>query len=726
MLNGQYQTLNPQKKLTSESEDFMSAVGFDFGTYNLVSCKRDKNKDFVFKREVNAFIDLPLENRFVFNMMKQAGVPLIERENIGYALGEAAINMAYTLPTLELKRPMKDGCVNPKEKDAFQIMSIMAHSLIDPIAKDGTKLYYSVPANAINQETDADYHSKVLQAIFKSYKSEDGFAVDAKPINEALAIVYSELGAKAFTGIGVSCLCPGTKVYTNNGIVNIEDVKIGDEVLTHKGRWRTVNDTVASFHSGKMVNMTVSGVSGNDLEYKFVDNHKLYVYRDNQWQWIGCDDVVEGDIVGEPIENFNENANRTAISIPFRNTCSKVWTVKDYPISEELCELIGYFLGDGSFSKAEGALNFDFANHEKDNIKRIIELFKIVFDKDAKATKKSDTCTRVKCYSKPLVKWFADNCYSSKQKKCPFDISQLTDNECKALLAGLINSDGMISENSINFYNSTSNLVALCKRLFSRIGVAASIDSRAPRSHFAKSLGRTITAKKSEYRVTTGQQKSFDIMEEILGYKRTKKTQDSNRIYKIENGFLMTKVKKIEIGEYTGLVYDLRVTEDHSFSGPNLTIKNCGAGMVNVCYAMYGNPIFQFAIVNSGDWIDKQAARATGESPTFINKEKTKVDLTKEPKNLIERAIITQYRLMIEKTVQGIKEGLSNAKKSVKSEHPVDIVVAGGTSAATGFSEIFADVIKQAELSIAVGDVIRPSEPLYSVAKGCLIAAENA
>jgi intein/homing endonuclease len=520
-------------------------------------------------------------------------------------------------------------------------------------------------------------------------------------------------------------LVPETKIYTDKGIVNIEDVKIGDEVLTHKGRWRTVNDTVASFHSGKMVKITISGVSGNDLEYKFVDNHKLYVYRYNQWQWIGCDDIIEGDIVGEPIENFNENANRTAISIPFRNTCSKVWTVKDYPISEELCELIGYFLGDGSVSKAEGAVNLDFANHEQDNINNVINLFKLVFDKDAKATRKSDNCTRVKCYSKPLVKWFAENCYSSKQKKCPFDISQLTDNECKALLAGLINSDGMISENSINFYNSTTNLVALCKRLFSRIGVAATIDSRPPRKHFSKQR-RLITAKKTQYRVTTGQQKSFDIMEEILGYKRTKKTKDGNKFYKVENGFLMTKVKKIEIGEYTGLVYDLRVTEDNSFSGPNLTIKNCGAGMVNVCYAMYGNPIFQFAIVNSGDWIDKQAAKATGESPTFINKQKTKVDLRAQPTNLIERAIITQYRLMIEKTVNGIKEGLANSKKAVKSDSPVDFIVAGGTASATGFDELFAETLKQAELSIPVGNVIRPKDPLYSVAKGCLIAAENA
>lgn len=332
------------------------AISVDVGTYTLVSCKRDAENNFVFKKEINAFLELPLENRFVFNMMKQAGVPLIEREKLAYALGEAAVNMAYTLPSLELKRPMRDGCVNPKEKDAFQIMSIMLHSLIDPISKDGETLYYCVPANAINQETDADYHQKVVESIFRSYESDEGFKVNPKPINEALALVYAELQSKMFTGVGISC----------------------------------------------------------------------------------------------------------------------------------------------------------------------------------------------------------------------------------------------------------------------------------------------------------------------------------------------------------------------------------GGGMVNVCYAMYGNPIFQFAIVNSGDWIDKQAAKATGESATFINKEKMKVDLTKEPKTLVERAIITQYRLMIEKTITGIKNGLASAKQSVKSENPVDFVVAGGTSMATGFVEIFTETLKQADLTIKVGDVIRPAEPLYSVAKGCLIAAESA
>ena len=334
------------------------AIGFDAGTYNLVCCKRNPEGNFTYKREVNAFLEMKLENDFVFNMMKMAKVPLIHREdaNIAYALGEAAINMAYTMKNVDLKRPMRDGCVNPSEKDAFQIMNIMIHSLLDDVSQDNEVLYYSVPANAINESTDADYHRKILEAIFKAFSNEKGWKVDARPINEAMALVYAELAEKMFTGVGVSC----------------------------------------------------------------------------------------------------------------------------------------------------------------------------------------------------------------------------------------------------------------------------------------------------------------------------------------------------------------------------------GAGMVNVAFSMFGTEVFSFSIVNSGDWIDAQAAKAASESIAFINKEKTKIDLNKEPDTLVERAIKTQYELMIEKTVAGIKEGLTNNKNNARFDQPIDIIVAGGTASPPGFDKLFEKLIRKAGMPVEIGNVVRPVDPLYSVARGCLIAAENA
>jgi Ethanolamine utilization protein EutJ (predicted chaperonin) len=175
------------------------------------------------------------------------------------------------------------------------------------------------------------------------------------------------------------------------------------------------------------------------------------------------------------------------------------------------------------------------------------------------------------------------------------------------------------------------------------------------------------------------------------------------------------------INEALALVY--AELGSKSYTGIGIS---AGGGMVNVCFAMFGNPLFSFSIVNSGDWIDKMAAKATGESVTYINKEKHKIDLSKAPTTLVERAIQTQYRIMIEHTVTGIKKGLLNTSKSVKTDQAIDFVVAGGTSSPPGFKELFTQCLKEADLSVKIGEVIQPKDPLYSVARGCLLAAEAA
>ena len=45
----------------------MGRIGFDCGTYNLVCCQRDTEGNFVYRREINAFLEMHLENRFVFD-----------------------------------------------------------------------------------------------------------------------------------------------------------------------------------------------------------------------------------------------------------------------------------------------------------------------------------------------------------------------------------------------------------------------------------------------------------------------------------------------------------------------------------------------------------------------------------------------------------------------------------------------------------------------------------
>lgn len=43
---------------------------------------------------------------------------------------------------------------------------------------------------------------------------------------------------------GFPCFAKGTYILTEKGYIPIEDISVGDKVLTHKGRWRKVTATM--------------------------------------------------------------------------------------------------------------------------------------------------------------------------------------------------------------------------------------------------------------------------------------------------------------------------------------------------------------------------------------------------------------------------------------------------------------------------------------------------
>lgn len=70
-------------------------------------------------------------------------------------------------------------------------------------------------------------------------------------------------------GVGSGCFLAGSKVITDNGIKNIEDVKVGDVVKTHKDRFKKVVNTFIFDRNEKILNI-------ND-NIKCTKNHEFFV-----------------------------------------------------------------------------------------------------------------------------------------------------------------------------------------------------------------------------------------------------------------------------------------------------------------------------------------------------------------------------------------------------------------------------------------------------------------
>lgn len=153
---------------------------------------------------------------------------------------------------------------------------------------------------------------------------------------------------------------------------------------------------------------------------------------------------------------------------------------------------------------------------------------------------------------------------------------------------------------------------------------------------------------------------------------------------------------------------------------------SCGAGMTNVCVMLNGEPTVLFSTTKSGDWIDRMSSVATGEPDSVVQAEKEGGGFTiGEPNDSpILGAVSAYYERLIDYTTKQLSHALSNHKSLPKFKNPLMIVVAGGTSQASGYIEQFAKKLQENGFPLAIKEVKHAADPLHAVAKGCLIAAK--
>ena len=151
-----------------------------------------------------------------------------------------------------------------------------------------------------------------------------------------------------------------------------------------------------------------------------------------------------------------------------------------------------------------------------------------------------------------------------------------------------------------------------------------------------------------------------------------------------------------------------------------------GAGMVNCCVMLNGEPVLTFSTTRSGDWIDRMAAVATGEPDSIVQAEKEQGDFTVgEPnENQVLEAVAASYVRLIDYTSKQLAAHLAASSALPKFKDPLPGVVAGGTSRAKGFVAMLEEKLKENDFPVELKEVRHAADPLRAVSRGCLIAAE--
>ena len=150
---------------------------------------------------------------------------------------------------------------------------------------------------------------------------------------------------------------------------------------------------------------------------------------------------------------------------------------------------------------------------------------------------------------------------------------------------------------------------------------------------------------------------------------------------------------------------------------------SCGGGMFNVCVAYKSIPALSFSTTRGGDWIDCNVANVLGIKASRATAIKEKgIDLT-NTQNREEEAVEIYYRNLISYTLENIKTRFTSSEGMPNFPDPITIVCSGGTSMIGGFIEVFKDEFKNVNFPLEVKEIRLSEDPLYSVSKGCLVAA---
>lgn len=185
--------------------------------------------------------------------------------------------------------------------------------------------------------------------------------------------------------------------------------------------------------------------------------------------------------------------------------------------------------------------------------------------------------------------------------------------------------------------------------------------------------------------------------------------------------------KTFSIDEGLSVVYS--ELSDANFTGVGISI---GAGMTNVTVAYMATPIVSFSIARGGDWIDEQVSVATGMARERITSIK-ETDFSFGPEyelGSVQGALAVYYDALLTYVLQHLKSKLS---ETAPPDADFQVAIAGGSTRAKGFVDMFEKRLSETELPIRISGVrknryVTPSskdsrDPLYAIARGCLIAA---
>lgn len=393
------------------------------------------------------------------------------------------------------------------------------------------------------------------------------------------------------------CFLAGAKVRTKIGEKSIEEIVVGDQVLTHKGRYRKVYHTMKRPYKGKIFTINYYGDSKASL--RVTEEHPLFVckrqrkeYRNTTFnpQWLRADEVETGDYLVYPllrkeiqkeiietetlqlgtlkakhpmISNYQP---QVSLSIPFRYESKVTQKRLDLALEPDFYRLVGYFFTEGHIDN-EHYLTFTFNINEKIFIDDTRELLNRYFGKDVILGKVRNNGQTITLCSTLAARFFAREFGSTNRTKhIPSWLLESPREHLVELIKGMWRGDGSFDKklNLFRYSSVSKSLVVGFRDALLEFGIVGSINSQQ-RKEPRQTMHNVIISRVCN--IAFGS---------LVGQKAFNGKKEGSPFFMDEN-YLYLPIKSIFTEQQETEVYNFSVTEDESYVAEGVISHNCTA-----------------------------------------------------------------------------------------------------------------------------------------------------
>ena len=386
----------------------------------------------------------------------------------------------------------------------------------------------------------------------------------------------------------IGCCLPGQLIYTSTGVKPIEEIKRGDMVLTHEGRFRPVVRTMTRRYQGRLYGVRAA----NSNVVWLTDEHPVYVAdrKMERREWVRADELAPRAGRAAKGRRGATNWNGYALFPRLRHEKmlltqnvwlgdwldtqlyevreGQVWKKKAFnkydreidlklpnrvPLTPQFADLLGLYVAEGSLVRDKShravAVTWSFGLARDQKIAwRVVAALREIFGLKAVVRLRPDKALlEIGCYSAVLARLLETWCGSGAHaKRIPPFLFGAADACAEAFLQGLADGDGKIDPQteSVCLKMVSRDVIYGTRLLLARLGMAGKAAENNHSGHKA-------------YLVTWSPKAAY-------------------RRHGVDDRYLYLPLKEVQERDYDGPVYNFEVAGDNSYV-TDIVLHNCEA-----------------------------------------------------------------------------------------------------------------------------------------------------